>query len=405
MLQGPPFSDPRGLQGAALRILQIVPDLDAGGAERTSIDIAEALAEAGCTALVASEGGRMVSELQAKGGIWIRFPARAKNPWSMALNMRRLARLIRAERIDIVHARSRAPAWVAYGATRLTKTPFVTTYHGSYSGTGILKLRYNSVMAKGDLVIANSLYTGALIARLYPGTAGKVRVIPRGIDLRAFAPGAVESARVERLRQAWGVAADERIVLLAARLSPWKGHKVLVEAARLLGEAGLTDTKFIFAGDSQGRGHLVKEIDEAIGKAGLTNVIRRVGYCADMPAALLAASVVIVPSTQPEAFGRVAVEAQAMGTPVIVSNLGALPENVVAPPQCEAAQRTGWIVPAGNAQELAAAITAAFGLGASARDALSMRARTHAESRFSVARMSAETLAAYAALIAGPPDG
>ncbi len=141
---------------AGATVLQIIPSLDAGGAERTTIDIAGALAEAGGRALVASRGGRLVSELQARGGIWIPFPADAKNPAAMAWNVARLARLIRLERPAIVHARSRAPAWVALGATRLTGTPFMTTFHGAYGGTSALKLRYNSVMARGDVVIANS---------------------------------------------------------------------------------------------------------------------------------------------------------------------------------------------------------------------------------------------------------
>ena len=149
-------------------ILQIIPELDAGGAERTTIDIAAALAERGARALVASRGGRLVSELQAKGGIWLPFPAKTKQPLAMALNVGRLVRIIRDEAVDIVHARSRAPAWVARGATLAAKIPFVTTYHGSYSGRTSLKLLYNSVMARGDVVIANSEFTAARIRLLFP---------------------------------------------------------------------------------------------------------------------------------------------------------------------------------------------------------------------------------------------
>src|SRR5579862_5327171 len=149
---------------AGQTILQLIPELNAGGAEATTLDIAAALADVGAKALVASDGGRMVSELQAQGGIWVPFPARTKNPLSMVLNQGRLAQLIEREKVALVHARSRAAAWVAYGATRRTQTPFVTTYHGSYSGNGTLKLRYNAVMAKGDVVIANSAYTAHRIA-------------------------------------------------------------------------------------------------------------------------------------------------------------------------------------------------------------------------------------------------
>jgi glycosyltransferase involved in cell wall biosynthesis len=390
------------LRLAGRTILQIVPELEAGGAERTTLDIAAALAEAGARALVASDGGRLVSELQAKGGVWIPFPARTKNPLAMALNVGRLMGLIRVERVDLVHARSRAPAWVALGASRRTKTPFVTTYHGSYSGTSAIKLRYNSVMARGDAVIANSRYTGDLIGNLYPSARERVRIIHRGIDLKLFAPGAVAPQRVAGLRQAWGIAAGERIVLLAARLTGWKGQRIFIAAAEILKAQGVRGVGFVMAGDDQGRKAYVQELDALIEKAGLTGVVRRVGHCTDMPAAYVAAAVVTVPSTEPEAFGRVAVEAQAMGTPVVVSNLGAVPETVLAPPQTSEQERTGWRVPPSDAAALAAAIQAALTLGASATDALALRARRHVEQHFSLAQMAAVTLDAYAALL--PPS-
>ncbi len=338
--------------------------------------------------------------MQAKGGIWVPFPAKTKNPIAMALHVRRLAKLMIAEKVDIVHARSRAPAWVAHGATRLTKTPFVTTFHGSYSGKAAMKQRYNSVMAQGDLVIANSQYTAGLIAKLYPAAVPKTRIIYRGIDLRAFSPAAIDPARVQAVRREWGVAPDERIVLLAARLSPWKGHKLLIEAAKRLVETGLSDTRFIFAGDPQGRNAYVREIDHEIAKAHLQNIVRRVGHWSDMPAAHLAAAVVVVPSTEPEAFGRVAVEAQAVGTPVVVTDLGAAPETVLAPPEVEPSGRTGWRVPPRDAAALAAAIQEALSYGASARDMLAFRSRTFVQTYFSVDRMCSETLAAYVALLA-----
>lgn len=385
---------------AGRTILQIIPELNSGGAEQATLDIAAALVAVGARALVASEGGRMVSELQAKGGLWQAFPARTKNPLAMFMNQRRLAELIRAESVALVHARSRAPAWVAYGATRRTETPFVTTFHGAYSGNSPLKLRYNSIMAKGDAVIANSTFIAERIARLYPFAAERILVIERGIDFRLFSPNEVDPARVQALRQAWQVASGERIILLAARLSPWKGHKILVEAVRGLVAGGLTATKFIMAGDGQGHGTYLKQVDAAIAKAGLGDIIRRTGHCADMPAALLAATLVIVPSTEPEAFGRVAAEAQAMGALVIATDLGGLPEIVLAPPDVGRGDRTGWRVPPGDAPALAAAMIEALGLGASARETLSARARAHVLRRFSVDRMQAETLAAYAALLA-----
>ena len=344
---------------AGRTILQIIPELNAGGAERTAIDIAAALADAGARALVASSGGRLVSELQAKGGLWVPFPARTKNPLAMLLNVQRLKRLIRAEKVDLVHARSRAPAWVANLAARATKTPFVTTYHGAYAGRSRLKVEYNSVMARGDVVIANSHYTAGLINKLYPQAQSRVQIIHRGTNLALFAAHAVDPARVQKLRQSWGVSPEERIVLLAARLTSWKGQKVLIEAARLLQDKGVTGVRYILAGDAQGRNAYVRELDALCAKLGVATIVRRVGHCADMPAACLAAAIVAVPSTEPEAFGRSAVEAQAMGTPVVVSELGAVPETVLAPPGVSPMGRTGWRVPAGDAAQLAYALGAA----------------------------------------------
>ncbi|MGV6874930.1 glycosyltransferase family 4 protein [Pseudochelatococcus sp. B33] len=393
---------PRPLNGRT--ILQIVPELEAGGAERTTVDIAAGLAEAGARALVATEGGRLVGELQANGGIWIPFPARTKNPLSMALNARKLIGICRREGVELIHARSRAPAWVALPAARALRLPFVTTYHGSYSGKSAVKVLYNSVMARGDVVIANSHYTAGLIEAAYPVSHGRVKVIHRGTDLSRYQPDKVAPERVEALRKAWGIAPYQRIVLLAARLTAWKGQRVLIEAADLLHRQGLADVVFVLAGDPQGRDGYVRQLDKDIGERGLGDVVRRVGHCTDMPAALLASAIVTVPSTEPEAFGRVAVEAQAMGTPVIVSDLGAVPETVLGPPEVPANERTGWRTPPGDAKALAEAITEVFALGASARHALTTRARRHAERHFSLEYMVNETLDVYEKLLAGAPD-
>lgn len=384
---------------AGRTILQIIPELDAGGAERTTIDVAAALAEAGARPLVAAEGGRLVSELQARGGVWLPFPAKTKNPFAMAANVPKLARIIREEGVDLIHARSRAPAWVALAAARMTGRPFVTTYHGSYSGRSQVKVAYNSVMARGDVVIANSDFTADLIHQAHPFARERVRVIHRGTDFRRFAAGVVDPARVASLRAEWGVEADDRIVLLSARLTGWKGQKVLIEAAKRLVERGVDDVRYILAGDAQGRDSYVKELDDSIRRKGLEGIVRRVGHCEDMPAAFMASSVVVVPSTEPEAFGRVAVEAQAMGAPVVVSELGAAVETVMAPPRAPAAERTGWSVPPGDAEALADAVGEALAMGATARDGLASRARAHVLKRFSLERMISETLDVYAALL------
>jgi glycosyltransferase involved in cell wall biosynthesis len=390
---------PRPLAGRA--ILQIIPELEAGGAERTTIDIAEGLVQAGAYALVATQGGRLIGELQAKGGAWIPFPAATKNPFAMAMNVRRLIGIIKAEGVELIHARSRAPAWVAFAAARQTGIGFITTYHGAYSGRSAPKLLYNSVMARGDIVIANSHYTAEQIETLHPIRPNQLRVIHRGTNLEAFSQTRISVERIEKLRRSWMVEPHEQVVLLAARLTPWKGQRVLIEAAAKLRARGYPDLVFILAGDPQGRTDYVNELDQMISQAGLSGIVRRVGHVADMPAALSASSVVTVPSTEPEAFGRVAVEAQALGIPVIVSNLGAVPETVLAPPQVRPEQRTGWRVEAGSAEELATAIAAVMDMGPSAKGGLARRARAHVEAHFSLDKMVSETLDCYRAVLEG----
>lgn len=382
-------------------ILQIIPEMDAGGAERTTVDIAEALAHVGARALVATEGGRLIGELQAKGGVWLPFPAKTKNPFKMMRNSRHLMRICLEEQVAVIHARSRAPAWVALAAARTLNIPFVTTYHGAYSGKSPIKLLYNSVMARGDRVIANSHYTSNLILKSYPNAKERICVIPRGTDLNVFSLAAVSSERVDAIRRQWKLAPHERVVLLAARLTSWKGQKVLIEAARMLKDQGLQDVIFVLAGDAQGRSQYVKELDALITSLGLNECVRRVGHCTDMPAAFLAAAVVTVPSTEPEAFGRSAVEAQAMGTPVVVSRLGAVPETVLAPPHVPHGQHSGWHVAPDNAPELAGAIKEALTMGASVRDALMKRARLHVEEHFSLEKMVESTLATYCNVLQG----
>lgn len=381
-------------------ILQIIPHLDAGGAEKIVVDLAAAQAAAGYRALIASEGGRLVAEVQALGGLWLSFPAAAKNPLRMALNVRRLASLLAREQVDLVHVHSRAPAWVALGACRLRPTPMITTFHGAYGGSTALKRRYNSVMVRADLIIAHSRFIAGHIATAFPEAATRVRLVPCGFDFSAFDLAKVDAQRVRKLRESWGLAGHERMVLLPGRLTPIKGQRLMIEAARhLLGE-GLTDTKFILAGDEQGRTGYARELDQMIARYHLEGQVLRVGHCTDMAAAYGAAALVCMPTTVPETFGRVAVEAQAMGTPVIAASHGASSETVLAPPLVPALERTGWLVPPDDAAALAAAVREALSLGASARSALAQRARAHVVGQFGLARMNDSTLALYEEAIA-----
>ena len=374
-------------------LLQVVPELETGGAEQSTLDVARAVVRAGGRALVATRGGRMVARLEADGGEVTLMPAHSKTPLTMIFIAARLIALIRREKVSIVHARSRAPAFSALWAARATGTPFVATYHGIYQARSRLKRWYNGVMTRGDLVIANSDYTRDHLQAEHAVDAAKLATIPRGVDLERFDPGAVSADRVEALRQAWGLEGDGRTrILLAGRLTRIKGHLTIVEAARRLARQGRRDFLILFAGDDQGRTGYAAEIQDAIVAAGLGEAIRIVGHCDDMPAAYLLADVAILPTVVPESFGRAAVEPQVMGRPVIASAHGGVTETILA-------DKTGWLVPVGDAAAWAEALARAIDIGPLARAEIGKLGRERARQLYSVDAMCAATLAAYGRLL------
>jgi glycosyltransferase involved in cell wall biosynthesis len=384
---------------AKLTILQVVPRLDTGGSEQATVEIAEALTRADASALVATEGGRLATAVESAGGEIVELPLASKNPITMLANAQRLARLVEARGVDLVHARSRAPAWSAFFAARRTGRPFVTTFHGAYSASFPLKRLYNSVMSRGDRVIANSLYTADFIAARYGVPHDRLRIIYRGIDGRRFDPRSVSPEQVAQLRERWGVAPETKIVLLAARLSGIKGQRQAIEAAALLDrQRALEGAAMIFAGDAPGKDGYRDELAALIARHGLKDKVRLVGHCSEMPAACLAAYVTLVPSLVPETFGRASIEAQAMGCPVVVSNLGALPETVVAGGHDDA-RFTGWLVPAGDVPALATAIGRGLKLAPAERQTIGARAREHVMGSFTLAQMQSQTLAVYDELL------
>lgn len=381
-------------------ILQIVPELDTGGAELSAIEIAGAIVKGGGRALVLTRGGRMARLVNEAGGELVEFPAATKNPVRIWLNARAIAQIVTREGVDLVHARSRAPAWSAKLAARRTNKPFVTTYHGAYGERSALKRAYNRVMADGDIVIANSKYTRDLVRLRYGTPEDRIRVIYRGVDGREFDPAAVAPSRVEALRRAWGLAPETRVILQAARLTGWKGQSVLIAATRLLRERGdLGDTVVVLAGDAQGRDGYKAQLEDEIESAGLGGRVRLVGHVADMPAAYATAHLAVVASTEPEAFGRVGTESQIMGCPVIATAIGAPPETVLSVPPVTEGERTGWLVPPGDAEALADAIAAAVSLSAQDRSALGTRARAHVLRSFALDAMCRQTLAVYDTLL------
>jgi len=381
-------------------ILQIIPQLDAGGAELSAVEIADAVVRAGGRAIVLAEPGRLAADIAKVGGEVVPFPAASKNPVRMLANARAIARIVHSEHVDLVHARSRAPAWSAMWAARRTGVRFVTTYHGAYGEKNALKRLYNSVMARGDVVIANSRYTARLIAERYATPGARIEVIARGVDVHKFDPESIAQARVAALRDRWGVGPGEPVILLAARLTGWKGQTALIAAtAKLQAMGRLGSAAVVLAGDAQGRTAYARMLEDQIDRLGLKGRVRLVGHVEDVAAAFAAAHVTVVASTEPEAFGRTAIEAAAVGCPVIATDIGAPPETVLAEPAVAANAITGWLVPPGDADALAARLADALALAPAARRDLGQRARRHILGTYTVEAMQRRTLAVYDRLL------
>ena len=380
---------------ADFTLLQVVPELETGGAEQTTLDVARAVIDAGGRALVATRGGRMAARLEADGARLTQMPVQSKNPLVMLGNAARLVDLIRRERVSLIHARSRAPAFSALWAAQATKTPFVATYHGVYKARSSLKRWYNAVMTRGDLVIANSDYTRDHVLAEHHVDPSKIVTIPRGVDLDRFNPSFVTPDRLEKLRRDWGIAEKDRRAkfLLAGRLTRIKGHLTIIEAAARMKAEGRSDFLVIFAGDDQGRTEYGEELAKAIADAGLAEQVKIVGHCSDMPAAYLVADVAILPTIVPESFGRAAVEPQAMGRPVIASSHGGTVETV-------ADGTSGWLVPPGDAPAWAAAMIRAIDAGSGRRAEMGLSGMNRTRQLYRVDAMCAATLAAYEQVLA-----
>jgi glycosyltransferase involved in cell wall biosynthesis len=366
-------------------ILQVLPALVAGGVERGTIEIAEAIAAAGFRPLVASAGGALAAEVARVGGAHVTLPLDTKSPVGIWRNAAALAALVRAEEVAILHARSRAPAWSALIAARRTGARFVTTYHGAYNEGPPGKRLYNSVMARGERVIAISRFIAELIAARHSTPADRIRLIPRGVDPRRFDPAAIAPAAVLAQREAWGAAPGQRILLLPGRLTRWKGQLVLVEAlARLPGVIG------VLAGG--GNEAFAQEVQDRAAALGLGPRLVLAGHLDRLDVALLAADVVVHASTDAEAFGRTVIEAQAMARPVVASDLGGPRETVEE-------GVTGWRVPPGDPVALAAALGRILAMPEAEREAAGARARAAVLRDYTTAAMQRATIAVYRELL------
>ncbi|OYV68814.1 MAG: glycosyl transferase [Acidiphilium sp. 21-60-14] len=370
-------------------VLQVLPRLETGGVEQVVVELTEAVARTGARALVAAAPGRLVTQVERAGGHFRALPLDTRNPLSRRANTSRLIKLIKAERISLIHAHSRAPAFAAREAAAACGIPFVTTYHGAYSESGKLKRAYNSVMASGQRVLAVSEYIAGLVRERHDVGPDRLRVVPGGVDPARFDPEAIHETRMIRFAQEWRLIDGAPTIMLPARLTAWKGQGVMIDA---LAKLRHRDALLLLVGGAQGRTDYVRSLWQAADRAGVAHRIRMIGDCTDMPAAYKLADVVVNASTDPEAFGRTIVEAQAMRRLVIATDHGAARETIRE-------GETGWRTKPGDAEDLAATIDRALDMDIPARMAMGAAARDFVATHYSIAAMQAGNLAAYHELL------
>ncbi len=384
----------KGIQNPSLTrktpvILQVIPCLGAGGAEQGCIDVAAELVKSGAKSIVVSNGGYRIPEILRAGSTHINLPVDSKNPFIMWSNITRLRKVIRELDIDIVHARSRAPAWSTWKAVENTKARFMTTCHAPFNISGDIKKFYNSSIARGERVIAISNYVREYLLKNYEIEDSKIRVIHRGVAVEKFHPNAVAPTHLIKLSNEWRLPDGASIVMMPGRLTRWKGHLVLIEAmAKLKRE----DVFCVMIGDDQGRSEYRAEVEAAIAAGNLEGRVRIIGQCNDMPAAYMLANVVVSASTDPEGFGRVPIEAQAMGRAVIATNHGGATETILD-------GHTGWLIPPADADALANAIDFALSLDPEKRSIMATHAMNHVADNFTRSKMVDQTMDVYAELL------
>ena len=388
---------PSDLQTASAQrrtVLQVLPNLISGGVERGTVDVAQALEQAGWKALVVSAGGPMVRELERAGAEHITLPLHTKNPLAIRKNSETLAALIRARGVDIVHARSRAPAWSAREAAKRAGVPFVTTFHGVYGlGPFGLKKLYNRVMADGARVIAVSEFIRDHLIQEYNVDPERIRVIHRGVDLKTFDSNHVSPQRLIQLATKWRLTDSQHVVMLPGRLTAWKGHDLLIDAIAELQRrgGGQTAVRCIMVGQDHGRPNHRNEVMRYAAARGAD--VHIIDDCNDLAAAYMVSDVVVSASTRPEAFGRVVAEAQAMGRPVVAPSHGGAQEIIVP-------GVTGWLFTPSDPVSLADALERALHLSQDERIRVAAAAIERAQELFSKTEMCARTLAVYEEVLA-----
>ncbi len=371
-------------------ILQVLPELDHGGVEVGTVQIAEALKQHGIKNFVASAGGRMVHELERIKVPHFTLPLKTKNPFKLYRNSLKLEQIIRENGINIVHARSRAPAWSAYWAAKRAGVKFMTTFHGTYGlGPKGIKKFYNRVMTYGELIIAISNHIKKHILANYKVDESKIRLIHRCVDIEKFSPAAVSQERIIRAIQDNHIPEDLPIITLVGRLTHWKGQHMLLEA---LAKMKNRDFFCLIIGSDQGRVKYTNELKELVKKHGLESKVKFIGQSFDIPALLMVSDIVLSTSIEPEAFGRAAIEGQAMGKIVIASNLGGSLENTID-------GVTGKLYESSDPQALADALDWALTLPEEEKKKISAAAIKNVKDNFTKQIMCDKTIAVYNELI------
>jgi len=379
-----------------LTILMVVPTLQAGSAEAGTVDLVRLLAAGGHRLIVVSSGGRMLSDIAAAGAEFVFLNVASKNPLVMLRNAVSMTRLIRKRGCDLIHAHGRAPAWSAYCAAHWASVPFLTTWYKGFREQNVLKRLYNGVMARGDRVIAVSDQIADLINDRHGTPWERIAVIPTSIDVERFNPDGMTRQQIDAVRRAWGVKRDTKIVLVAGRLARRKGHHIVVHAARRLKELGLKDFLCIFIGEDQGRSRYTGQLWDLVLSTDTADVVRMSGPIDDLPAAYAAASVVVSAAIQPEGLQRSILEAQAMGKPVVVSDLGAGPDVVLAPPTVPEDRMTGLRFASGDAEALAGTLIHFFSLPEPTRRGIGSNGRAWVRAHFNPQAVIEPTLRLYA---------
>ena len=375
-----------------LKVLQVIPKLGFGGAETGCYDIAHYLPENGCKSFIVTSGGDLLKYVDKNKVTVIRLPVHSKNPILILVNAILLIGIILLNNISIVHARSRAPAWSCLLATKITGRKFVTTFHGTYNFRGKIKKIYNSVMVRSHLIIAGSNFIFSHIKENYSNYINdkkKLLVIFRGINVDYFEPNTKLENDEKKLLKNWGIEKDKKIVLLPGRLTSWKGQELFIEAVNLVNiELGYEAFYAVILGSDQGRDLYKKKLTRLSEQYRMVNQLKFIDHCNDMALAYKVSDIIISSSIEPEAFGRVAVEAQSMEKPIIASNIGGSNETIID-------NKTGFLFNSGDAKSLCEKILKVLNLSDSSLKSIGIEGRKNIINKFNVEKMCFSTYSEY----------